>query len=179
MPVLRALGFNLEFHQNPDWTRDELLLALDLYLRTRAKPLPKGALQIVALSKLLNDLAARLGEGTSKTFRNPAGVYMKLMNFRRLDPAVAATGAKGLQRGNDEEPTVWREFAEDPDRLAAIVAAIRGGIESTVELVPMALDDDEPKRRKVDCSPGYTTPASAAPGSPGAANSPRWPSWAS
>jgi hypothetical protein len=43
-------------------------------------------------------------------FRNPNGVYMKLMNFRRFDPVYRAQGKSGLVRGNKLEEIVWRDF---------------------------------------------------------------------
>jgi hypothetical protein len=54
------------------------------------------------LSRLLNQLTVTIGTG-SPDFRNPNGVYMKLMNFRRFDPIYQAQGKSGLTRGNKLE----------------------------------------------------------------------------
>jgi hypothetical protein len=64
--------------RNPDWTRDELILALDLYLRHRSAPPAKDSKEILDLSALLNRLAAALhgGVGKERTFRNANGVYI-------------------------------------------------------------------------------------------------------
>lgn len=82
---------------NPDWTRDELIVALDVYLRHRPNPPNKGSKEISDLSRVLNQLGARLfrADVRSTTFRNENGVYMKLMNFRRLDPQYTTGGHCG------------------------------------------------------------------------------------
>src|SRR5580700_2153669 len=79
---------------NPDWTRDELILALNLYLKYRHKPPGKESPEILELSRVLNQLGEKLfpPEDRADTFRNMNGVYMKLMNFRRLDPQYTSGG---------------------------------------------------------------------------------------
>jgi hypothetical protein len=64
------------------WTRDQLLLALRLYLR-----LPFGKLH--ALNPEIIDLAKHLG-------RTPGALAMKACNFATLDPAIQARGVRGL-----------------------------------------------------------------------------------
>ena len=72
--------------RNPTWHRDELILALDLYLRHRRSPLRKESEEINELSETLNRLGPHLHQHRFDRYRNPNGVYMKLMNFRRFDP---------------------------------------------------------------------------------------------
>lgn len=81
------------------WSWEEHVLALELYMSSPATPPGKGSPSVLALSQTLNDLAARLGVSRSEKFRNANGVYMRLMNFRRLDPAYKAAGKAGLSRG--------------------------------------------------------------------------------
>jgi predicted HNH restriction endonuclease len=97
--------------RNPPWVRDELILALDLYLRHAGNPPGKDSAEIIELSQTLDHLARYLGLTKSDRFRNPNGVYMKLMNFRRFDPTYQAQGKSGLVRGNKLEEIVWRDFA--------------------------------------------------------------------
>lgn len=61
----------------------------------------------------------------------PNGVYMKLMNFRRLDPQYTSDGRKGLTRGAKGEEDVWNEFATDPARCKSVADAIISGIDDT------------------------------------------------
>ncbi len=112
----------------PPWLRDELILALELYLATRNEALSHSAPKIAKLSEMLNALGEALGRTSTEMYRNPNGVYMKLMNFRRLDPGVQASGRSGLTRGNALEGEVWAEFADDPSRLAEVASAIRSSI---------------------------------------------------
>ena len=60
---------------NPDWTRDELIVALDVYLTYRPNPPGKSSREIIALSDLLNRLGAMLFPSANRasTFRNESG----------------------------------------------------------------------------------------------------------
>ena len=111
---------------NPDWTRDELIVALNVYLKHRPNPPGKDSKENIDLSRTLNQLGEKLfaPEDRAETFRNENGVYMKLMNFRRLDPHYTAGGRKGLVRGAKAEVDVWDEYADDPRRCQEVADAI-------------------------------------------------------
>ena len=106
--------------RNPGWTRDELILALDYYIRHPGETHAPNAPEIVALSSDISAAARLLGLTGSDTLRNPNGVSMKLLNFRAHDPAYLARGRRGLQRGNRLEAELWVEFSQDPQRLATL-----------------------------------------------------------
>lgn len=129
--------------RNPVWSRDELILALDIYLRHRGTPPAKDSSEVVELSEFLNQMGRALGIAESETYRNPNGVYMKMMNFMHRDPDYIKDGRVGLTRGNKDEEVVWEEFASNPARIAAVVAAIRATVSD--HATDHALDgDDEP-----------------------------------
>jgi 5-methylcytosine-specific restriction protein A len=110
--------------RNPPWKRDEIILALELYMQCRPTfPGPNDA-RVVSLSALLNQLAHALGGPPGMKFRNPNGVAMKLQNLRRFDNAEQG---KGLPGGGKLEEEVWATFAEKPQQLAIAAAAIRNG----------------------------------------------------
>lgn len=149
--TLRGLGFEVVVDgdveaepRNPPWTRDELILALELYMRSPRSPAGITSKEVADLSETLTLLGQRLGKSADATYRNANGVYMKMMNFRRFDPTVISTGRVGLSRGNKDEATVWHEFADNPPRLkavaASIVAALRDEKEWSAEQQPW--DDD-------------------------------------
>jgi len=130
---LRELGFEVVERNaqkskasNPDWTRDELIVALDFYLQHRPNPPSKDSKEIADLSQKLNSLGEKLfpPQARASTFRNTNGVYMKLMNFRRLDPYYTKAGKKGLARGAKAEADVWAEFANNPSHCQQVAAAI-------------------------------------------------------
>lgn len=142
---LRELGFTVtDGTRNPPWTRDELILALDLYLRNPKSPPGKSSTEVAELSSVLHLLGQRLGRASDGKYRNVNGVYMKMMNFRRFDPSATASGRVGLTRGNKEEEVVWREFASDPSRLAGIAAAITYALQKDEawDSPPVAIYDD-------------------------------------
>jgi|GEM_PF-3801178 hypothetical protein len=60
--------------KNPTWSRDELILALDLYACFKGNPPGKGSSAVVELSNVLNEMGAQIANRASD-FRNPNGVY--------------------------------------------------------------------------------------------------------
>jgi 5-methylcytosine-specific restriction protein A len=150
---LEALGFTVlrsdavpSVERNPDWNRDELILALDAYVRWVGNPPSKSSSEIADLSRLMNDVQRVIGGKGDSTLRNVNGVYMKLMNFRRLDPAFSDTGRVGLVRGGHLEEEVWNEFYGDLARLTAVATAIRTGINELLEsgqTIPSPTPDEE------------------------------------
>ena len=81
--------------RNPSWTRDELIVTLQFYLAHTPTIPGKNSEEILELSQFLNQLQFKLGGAVHEKFRNPNGVYMKLMNFRRLDPEHESQGLRG------------------------------------------------------------------------------------
>jgi 5-methylcytosine-specific restriction enzyme A len=129
---LRSLGFDVvagSSTRNPTWSRDELILALDLYMQWNGNPPGKSSEPIVSLSRTLNRLS---GSPASEDFRNANGVYMKIMNFRRFDPRYTGQGKVGLQRGGKEEESVWQDYADEPLRLHEVAEAISAFVDEGV-----------------------------------------------
>jgi 5-methylcytosine-specific restriction protein A len=112
--------------RNPNWTKDELILALELYLREPSAIGNKTHSEIIKLSDILNSLPIHPGTTHQSSFRNPTGVAMKLSNFLRFDPSY--TG-KGLERGNKLEEVVWNNYAGDLKKLSETKKAIIENIE--------------------------------------------------
>ena len=110
--------------RNPPWSRDELILALDLYLRRKGDPAPLSTLdvEVVELSEALNRPPLHGARPSTPRFRNPNSVRMKLGNFAHRDPDYHGVG---LRRGNRLEAAVWDDFAAEPSLLRAAAAAIR------------------------------------------------------
>jgi len=57
--------------RNPPWTKDELILALDLYFKLESLPSNEDHPDIIALSRLLNKLPIHPRANRREGFRNP------------------------------------------------------------------------------------------------------------
>lgn len=111
-----------DLERNPKWTRDELILALELYFRVNPVHTNEKNPEIIELSKLLNRLPIYTQSERGDNFRNPDGVYMKLCNFLRFDPDYKG---KGLDAGSKLEEQVWDEFYSNRNHLIETASAIK------------------------------------------------------
>jgi 5-methylcytosine-specific restriction protein A len=141
--TFQALGFevrrNIAGQRNPPWERDELILALDLYLQYGL--LDDGDPRVVDLSEVLNRLPLHPLRPDAIRFRNPNGVALKLANFAALDPAYPGVG---MTRGGQGDRSAWEALAADPAKLARLSAAIREeASRQTAEPLPPAEGEEE------------------------------------
>lgn len=104
------------------WLRDELILALDLYMREGPNP---GSGPATELSGVLRSIPIEEKLTESPRFRSPQSVTYKLQNFVAIDPGRATTGFSHSGRGDQE---VWNEFAAEPARLHEVALAIRANL---------------------------------------------------
>ena len=87
-----------------DWTREELIVAFNLYCK-----IPFGRIHI--RNPLIIELARALG-------RTPSAVSWKLANFSRLDPSLQKRNITGATHGARAEVDIWNEFSNDWEKLA-------------------------------------------------------------
>jgi len=112
--------------RSPSWTRDEVILALDLYFRKgRRIPVPSDP-DVIELSRLLNAMTTHPQNVRPPKFRNPSGVVLKLANFRALDPESEGTGMTSIGR---MDRVVWDEFANDLHKLQQAAYLVRRSIQ--------------------------------------------------
>lgn len=123
-------------HGNPNWTRDETILALDLYLRLDGRvPSPKSA-EIQELSKILRSLPYHVESAKQPSFRNPDGVGFKLMNLRQV-----ATG-RGLGNVSSTDRDVWENYGSRPKEVFALANSILSAIQTIApEEIPPDLEE--------------------------------------
>jgi 5-methylcytosine-specific restriction protein A len=153
VPVLQKMGFEVKDApvedtiaavsegRNPSWNRDELLLALHLYLSNRKSPPGKTSSKVIELSELLGKMSTKSVLG--KTYRNAAGVYMKMMNYRAIDPLYTITGKLGLTRGNKDEQVVWDLYADRLEYLSSLVETIKAAVDFEDNETGIGEDDEE------------------------------------
>ncbi len=108
--------------RNPPWLREELILALALYMRAGRRVLHATDPEVKKLSDTLNRLPFHLDRPDALRFRNPNGVSMKLANFAAIDPE---SGTLGLSAAGRLDRDVWEDYAGDPARLYRTAEAIR------------------------------------------------------
>lgn len=109
------------------WTREELLVALNIYHK-----LTFG--QLHARQPVIMALAEKLGRGANS-------VALKLCNFASLDPALKLRGIKGLEGVSKLDVSVWNEFHADlnetvPASETALRTLFETEEESELEVVP-------------------------------------------
>lgn len=109
--------------RSPNWSRDELMLTLDLYLRFPGRGWSGTSQEVLDMSSELRSLRVFPDEvRTREGFRNAAGVNFKLGNFLFIDPDRPG----GLSNYGAGDLSVWQDWAHRPTELAQAVALIRG-----------------------------------------------------
>jgi putative restriction endonuclease len=86
------------------WTREEHILAFNLYCKIPFGKQDQRTPDVIELGRILH--------------RSPGSVAFKLNNFSRLDPELQARGIKGMAHGAKGEIEIWKQFNEDPEALA-------------------------------------------------------------
>jgi predicted restriction endonuclease len=85
------------------WTREELLLALNLYYKIPFGQFNQRSPKVIELAKLIG--------------RTPSSVAMQLSNFAGLDPYHQNRGIKGLRPPGKLAQKLWAEAQNDWDNI--------------------------------------------------------------
>lgn len=107
--------------RNPNWTVDELILALDLYFTLKSKDLVPTNPAIIELSELLRSLPIHKNKPNDEKFRNPNGVTMVLWNISRSDPNTDIC----LKHGSKLQKKIWSYYIGKREYLHKVATAIR------------------------------------------------------
>ena len=86
------------------WTREETIVAFNVYCKIPFKSSSKTHPMIIKYAKILG--------------RSPSALNMKVGNIGRLDPDLKELGITGLVHGAKMEEEVWNEFYGNPELLA-------------------------------------------------------------
>ncbi len=86
-----------------NWTREELIVAFNLYCKTPFGKIHNRNPEIISLAKILG--------------RTPSAVSWKLANFARLDPSLQDRNIAGASHGSKLDTEVWNEFNHDWEKL--------------------------------------------------------------
>jgi len=115
-------------HGNPNWTREEVILALDLYFDCGGKMPSAKDPRVVELSRVLRAFPYHSAAARKSSFRNPDGIAFKLQNLRQLD---TGEGLKNVSRVDRE---IWEEFGRDPVGTKKLTQLIKAGIKVVDEI---------------------------------------------
>ena len=117
------------------WTRDELILAINLYCKLPFGRLHRLNPEVINLANLIN--------------RTPSSVALKLVNFASLDPSLKARGIKGASNASKLDNEIWKEFFNHWDILPYESEKLLAQLENkTIEQLNHIPEADLPKEGK-------------------------------
>ncbi|MGQ5226287.1 HNH endonuclease [Streptomyces sp. yara] len=135
---LKRLGFQVRAVQNPDWARDEVILACDLVMTNGWRGLDAQDSRVIKLSAMLQLLPIHSDSDRNETFRNPNGVARKTFDIATRHPDYRGKPTKG----GALDVEVLHEFLARPDEMTEVARLIRAGI-SSGDLQDLAQADDD------------------------------------
>lgn len=83
------------------WTREELILAINLYCKLPFGKMHKGTAEIIKFANLIG--------------RTPSSIALKLGNFASFDPSLKERGIKGASNASKLDKKIWDEFYNNWD----------------------------------------------------------------
>ena len=118
------------------WTRDELILAINLYCKLPFGQLHNRNPEIIKLAQLIG--------------RTPSSVGLKLGNLASFDPSLQARGIKGASNASKLDKEIWNEFYQNWDELPFESEKLRAQFEhTTVEKIYQIDESTLPREGKV------------------------------
>src|SRR5690554_5373407 len=99
------------------WTREELILAFNLYMKLPFGKFHRGNKDVIQLAQLIR--------------RSPSAVAMRLSNFASVDPFHQKRGITGLTGGIKQVQPIWEEFSENKEELMFESERILAKIQNT------------------------------------------------
>lgn len=87
-----------------NWTREETILAFDLYCKIPFSKISKTNEDIIKLASIIG--------------RTPSSVGLKLSNLAHCDPELAAKNISGMSNCSKLDKQIFEEFANDWEELA-------------------------------------------------------------
>ncbi|WJY52552.1 HNH endonuclease [Streptomyces chengbuensis] len=121
---LARLGFVIRSSRNPDWTRDEIILACDLAMTNGWKRLEFNDPRVIELSALLQIMPIHPEEVRTELFRNPNGVARKTADITSRHPDYQGKPTNG----NALDVEVMNDFLARPAEMAEVARRIRDGL---------------------------------------------------
>jgi len=119
------------------WTRDQRLIALNLYCKLPFGKLHKG-------NPIIKEVALKMG-------RTPSSLALKLCNFASLDPVLHARGISGMKGAAQEDRSLWDEFRANISVLGPLSEELLHNLLTTQD--DKEVDLLEPEKIQLEPSP--------------------------
>lgn len=87
-----------------NWTRDETILAFDLYCKIPFSKISKTNERIIELANMIG--------------RTPSAVGLKMANLARLDKELQSRNVSGMAHGSKLDEEIWNEFCNNWEELS-------------------------------------------------------------
>ena len=114
------------------WTRQQLLIAFNLYCQMPFGKLHSRNPEIIKYAELIG--------------RTPSALAMKLTNIASLDPAITSTGRKGLKGASAADKAMWEDMQNDWEDFASrsylAISSVKADIEPEIILDEKPLIDE-------------------------------------
>ena len=85
------------------WTRNEMILVLNLYLKIPFGKMHKGNPNVIKMAHLIG--------------RTPDAVAYRLVNYASYDPQLKQRGISGMSHGGKKCEEYWNKFVDDREKL--------------------------------------------------------------
>ena len=93
-----------------NWTREETILAMDLYTRIPFSKIGKSNQEIIQLAQIIN--------------RTPDAVAYKMSNLAHYDPELQARNVSGLSHTSKLDKIIYDEFADNIEELSFVAQSL-------------------------------------------------------
>ncbi|MES2592193.1 MAG: hypothetical protein V4608_09935 [Bacteroidota bacterium] len=108
--------------KNPDWIREELILALDLYFDLDQGQMHHGHPDVIRVSNELIELNIHKTVPYPNKFRSPGAISRRLGNFKTMDNGYRGGG---LINSGKLAKEIYKEFNQHRDKLRKEAALIK------------------------------------------------------
>ena len=128
-----------------NWTREETILAMDLYTRVSFSKIGKNNQEIIRLAQIID--------------RTPDAVAYKMSNLAHYDPELQARNVSGLSHTSKLDKVIYDEFANNIEELSFISQKILADMQHTsietllpnldLEHIPLGKDREQQTKIRI------------------------------
>lgn len=128
-----------------NWTREETILAMDLYTRVPFSKIGKNNQEIIRLAQIID--------------RTPDAVAYKMSNLAHYDPELQARNVSGLSHTSKLDKVIYDEFANNIEELSFISQKILADMQHTsietllpnldLEHIPLGKDREQQTKIRI------------------------------